>query len=487
MKLYDSLSISGGNLTRLKLRTSLTIAGVVIAIATFVAMLSFGAGNEEYIEEQFEKLGLFYTVQVYPISPDPEKDTIAPRLLDKAALEELSKLPGVRLAYPYESFTATATFGDSTFESRAQALSQQALSTKMFSEIRAGRLLSSDSCHEAIVSSRFLLKVGILEPDSVLNDTLILKVRISSVDSGLARILPPDREYVRKRLREITFDSLLHRPYTERLLRSELNNAMSQFLKGYMQAPDIVMETLIVVGVLNSSGPQERNIASVIVSDAVGRKLSAGVFSGDPTEMMAALASGQMFLASEQGDARTFGHVTLDIDPKVLITPIMDSVRTKGFRPFSFAEQFEEMKKFFLYFDLALAVVGIIALVTASLGIINTMVMSVLERRREIGVLKSLGADERDIKFLFLTESAVIGLVGSILGILVGWIITRVASKVAQMFMAKEGIHGFDPFALPIWLIVAALALGLSVSLIAGHYPASRAARVDPVEALRNE
>ena len=80
-----------------------------------------------------------------------------------------------------------------------------------------------------------------------------------------------------------------------------------------------------------------------------------------------------------------------------------------------------------------------------------------------------------------------IGLVGSILGILVGWIITRVASKVAQMFMAKEGIHGFDPFALPIWLIVAALALGLSVSLIAGHYPASRAARVDPVEALRNE
>jgi putative ABC transport system permease protein len=487
MRLLDSLSISGGNLTRLKLRTSLTIAGVVIAIATFVAMLSFGAGNQRYVEEQFEKLGLFNTVQVYPISAEPETDSVPPRGLDRAALEELSKLPGVRLAYPFEAFTATATLGDSIFETRAQALSQDALQTKLFSGLQAGRLLASDSAKEAVVTDRLLRAAGMIKADSVLNQPIVLRVRISSVDSGLARVLPPDREYMQKRIREIQFDSLLHRAYTERLLKAELNKAMSEFLKGYMQSPNIVSETLTIVGVLHASGPQERNISSVIVPEATGRRLTAGIFSGDPTEMMAALSSGQLFMATEQGDGRTFGHVTLDLDPKALVKPVIDSVKALGFRPFSFAEQFEEIKKFFFYFDLALAVVGIIALVTASLGIINTMVMSVLERRREIGVLKSLGANERDIKFLFLTESAVIGLAGSFFGILFGWTITLVASKVAQVFMEREGIPAMQLFALPVWLVASALTLGLVVSLAAGYYPASRAARVDPVEALRNE
>jgi putative ABC transport system permease protein len=224
-----------------------------------------------------------------------------------------------------------------------------------------------------------------------------------------------------------------------------------------------------------------------MVSDQVGRRLSSGGIGGDPTEMLGALTSGRLFVDENDNNGKTFPHITLDLDPKVLATPIVDSVTALGFKPFSFATQFEEIKKFFFYFDMALAVVGLIALVTASLGIINTMVMSVLERRREIGVLKSLGADDRDIRYLFLTESAVIGLAGSLFGILLGWVITLVASKVARIFMEREGIPEVQLFALPLWLIGAALGLGLIVSLLAGYYPASRAARIDPVEALRNE
>jgi putative ABC transport system permease protein len=115
------------------------------------------------------------------------------------------------------------------------------------------------------------------------------------------------------------------------------------------------------------------------------------------------------------------------------------------------------------------------------------MVMSILERKREIGVLKSLGADEREIRFLFLAESGMIGVLGSVFGITFGWIITRIASGIAKVVMAKQGIPATELFAIPIWLILIALAIGVGVSLLAGFYPASRAAHIDPIDALRNE
>jgi len=115
------------------------------------------------------------------------------------------------------------------------------------------------------------------------------------------------------------------------------------------------------------------------------------------------------------------------------------------------------------------------------------MVMSIIERKREIGMIKSLGADERDIRLLFLVESSVIGMVGAVVGIIFGWLITRLASLIARIIMVREGVDETELFALPWWLILTAFLFGLIVSLIAGFYPASRAARVDPVEALRND
>ena len=158
-----------------------------------------------------------------------------------------------------------------------------------------------------------------------------------------------------------------------------------------------------------------------------------------------------------------------------------------GFSEFRFAQEFEELQKFFFYFDLALSVVGLIALITASLGIVNTMVMSITERKREIGILKSLGADEGEIRGLFLVESGVIGVFGTIGGIALGWMIARIVSFIAQAYMRKEGIPEMELFAMPLWLILIALAVGVGVSMLAGFYPAARAARVDAVEALRND
>ena len=122
MTFRDLVVISMGNLWRMKLRTFLTTSGVLIAIAAFVAMLSFGAGNQERINEEFNKLGLFSTMQVYPKNRGNVADTASAAKLDQAALLSFTRIPGVRLVYPYDAFSATVRLGDSVIATKAQAL-----------------------------------------------------------------------------------------------------------------------------------------------------------------------------------------------------------------------------------------------------------------------------------------------------------------------------------------------------------------------------
>lgn len=487
MTLRDLIVISTGNLWRMKLRAFLTTAGVLIAIAAFVSMLSFGAGNQQYIETEFNKLGLFSTMQVYPRNAPAAADSGAPRKIDAAAMEQLASIPGVNLLYPYDALPIKATLHDTTVQSRAQALPLNATKTKLFSGLLAGSGFSNDSAREAIVSDELIRKVGITAPESAVGKSIVVEVQVSVVDSGLAHILVDKNETLLARVKRIHFDSLLHKKYREKVIQNEANEVLRRFLNGFVNAQQVLADTLTICGVRESGRMGRLKIEPVIIPSATASRFSTTGIGGSPAEIFAAMSSGTLFSRSEDAVGRTFSQVTLDFDLAIPYKNIRDSVEALGFRAFSFAEQFEEIQRAFLYFDLALGVVGLIALVTASLGIVNTMVMSINERRREIGVLKSLGADDGDIRWLFLVESAVIGTIGTLGGIFFGWGITRIVSAIAQAYMRKEGVPEMDLFALPPWLFLIALGVGVGVSILAGLYPAARAARVDPVAALRND
>ena len=137
--------------------------------------------------------------------------------------------------------------------------------------------------------------------------------------------------------------------------------------------------------------------------------------------------------------------------------------------------------------DAVLAVVGMIAIVVASLGIVNTMVMSMLERYSEIGIMKAVGASDRDIKKIFFFETSVIGFLGGVFGLVLGWLVSGLINQVVNAFLAGEGIPFIQFFSFPWWLCVGAIVFAMIVSLVAGIYPAIRAARVDPVVALRHD
>ena len=159
-----------------------------------------------------------------------------------------------------------------------------------------------------------------------------------------------------------------------------------------------------------------------------------------------------------------------------------------GFGSFSIVDELEQLRTVFLILDSVLGLLGGISLLVASFGIANTMIMSILERTREIGIMKAIGAEDREIKLIFFVEAAVIGLAGGVLGTLIAWGLDGIANRLAYRFILKpQGASYVDFFALPPYLSAGAIVFALVISILAALYPAARAARIDPVKALRHD
>ena len=154
---------------------------------------------------------------------------------------------------------------------------------------------------------------------------------------------------------------------------------------------------------------------------------------------------------------------------------------------FSLLDATRNLRLIFTVFDLFLGLFGSLALTVASLGIINTLVMAILERRREIGILKALGASDRDVRSLFFAEAGAMGLVGGVCGVTIGWLIGEALTWGTTFYLKTQDLPGVKISSVPWWLATGAIAFAVIVSLIAGLYPASRAAKLNPVEALRYE
>ena len=161
-------------------------------------------------------------------------------------------------------------------------------------------------------------------------------------------------------------------------------------------------------------------------------------------------------------------------------------VKAMGFTAVSLNDALQGAKRAFIILDIALSLIGSIALAVSSLGIVNTMVMSILERTREIGIMKAIGGSDADIRRIFLVEAAALGLAGGAAGVALGWLVGRVINFGANLYIQSQGGTPGNLFSLPFWLVAGAIGFSLVVSLIAGSFPAARAARLDPIQALRH-
>lgn len=167
---------------------------------------------------------------------------------------------------------------------------------------------------------------------------------------------------------------------------------------------------------------------------------------------------------------------------------LVRELRTGGYRVESLELILDQANRVFAVINVMLSSVGGLALFVASLGIVNTMIMAIYERTREIGTLKAIGASRGDIRTMFMLEAGLIGLMGGLVGIIGGWLVGILLNRVIAWYIEQEQLPiNATFFVTPWWLGLAALGFAALVGILAGLYPAARAARLDPLVALRYE
>ena len=183
-----------------------------------------------------------------------------------------------------------------------------------------------------------------------------------------------------------------------------------------------------------------------------------------------------------EGQTEGYELAVVRVSDPVQLAEVRQKINDLGFGSFSIVDELDQIRTVFLIIDSVLGLLGGISLLVASFGIANTMIMSILERTREIGIMKAIGAEDREIKLIFFVEAAVIGVTGGVVGVLVAWGISALANRLAYRFVLKpQGASFIDFFDLPLYLTAGAILFALIISILAALYPASRAARIDPV------
>jgi putative ABC transport system permease protein len=459
MKAGDLAELGVRNLREALLRNSLTTLGVAVGIASLVAMLSLGVGLQQLATKRLSHAGLFDTVMVMPrtnmrgfgrpqVTPSPAAES---RPLDAAARQEIEHLPNVIEVYPQIRFVTEVRFADTPYPAMVAGVPASAREGGSFDDVN-GSFFSSPTADEAILQIEFAKNLS-SQPTSLIGKELVIRY-------AERQALPPTTAPAGRR------------------------NAVG---KANSRADDNASGFSIV--------PKERKLKIVGIVETEPAAGFGGIGNG---RVLIPLAVAETLRPAQDNDLRDIlhggseakpGYASLTVRAKgpSQVEALESKIKSLGFATFSLLDATRNLRLFFAVFDLLLGIFGSLALAVATLGIINTLVMAILERRREIGVLKTLGAADADVRQLFFFEAGVMGFLGGIFGVGLGWFIGRAVTVGTNIYLKRQNLPPANVFSVPWWLVLGAIAFGIVASLAAGIYPASRAARLDPVEALRYE
>ena len=449
MKYLDSVELAARNLRESILRNSLTTVGIAVGVASLVAMLSLGVGLQQLASRRLTSSGLFNTVLVFPqrddFRPGERRQENAPpsteprKVIDDSTRAALAALSHVIEVYPDLRFAGdlrVEKFGRTT---QIRALPLSSRDAEAFESMH-GKFFSADDADEVILRTN-VAKFLAEKPETLVGKRITLRY-----------------------------------PERQRLADPEQTDASEANVVGWGFAVVPRERSLVVIGIV------EKEPLSFLAGNMGGAfipmGLAAKLHPARPGEFRDTLGS---------RGGETYNAMVVKVSAPRDVQPIEDEVKKMGFGSFSVLDATRNLRRFFAILDVFLGIFGSLALAVASLGIVNTLVMAILERRREIGIMKALGASDNDVRSLFFAEAGAMGMLGGAFGVLLGWGIGRLINAGTNAWLLRQQIPSEDIWSVPLWLVLGAIGFSIFVSLFSGLYPAGRAARLDPVQALRYE
>jgi putative ABC transport system permease protein len=443
MKFSDLLRLVLGNLSRRKARVALTAIGVVIGTAAVVVLVSLGIGLQKSATDQLYGIGDLTLINVMPAygeggyyvgggmvtTSDNSGGPQKPALLTGPTLAKLAEIPGVQFVVPRDSMFSPTLFRYQRMEGGVNIIG---IATSDLANIGAEAEQGQTALSKGSVVIGMMIPRNFYDPNA---------------RPGKEPPPPPDLYDQQVQLVVIKSDQD----------GNEIRKTIS----------------LHVTGILKESGG-ESDYSIYLPLDQV--------------KSLNEWAQGVRINYNKTG----YNQVIVKVDDPDQAMDIADQITKMGYQAITPQSFLKGINNTFLILQIIFGGVGAIALLVAAIGIANTMAMSILERTREIGLMKAVGATNRDVLSLFLGEAAGIGFIGGVGGIIIGWLSAQAINVVALIYLAGQASQQGGPppsvaVYTPIWLPVFALVFSTFIGMISGLYPALRAATMIPVLALKYE
>jgi putative ABC transport system permease protein len=455
MNKIDIVRMAYSNLFRRKVRAVLTITGVFIGTMAIVVMLSLGIGLDQSMRANMESWGDLNIVTVNQgRSWDPETGEAKgeEQNLNDAAVEMMRGLSGVKSVMPIYQISVDAKYGKKQGWLQVMGVDPEEFA-KMTYTIADGRMITEADSTSIVVGWQVVNQFW--DPD----------------DDGF---------YWRRSNQEEQPDS---REMINKVVYMNLQNNYN-----YDQPPR--KQPVTVVGVLE--GEYKDHAYSAYAPMSAVKKWRK--YINDTSAMSQEQKDEQARWESESGrkrrDPNDYDQIMIRCNDVKFTREVAAQLRDQGYNVYAMADYMEGVEKQSLIIQAVLGGIGAITLLVASIGIANTMIMSIYERTREIGVMKVIGAGVQDIRLMFLMEAGLIGIVGGVMGLGFSYGLSSLINRFGSGLINGGMVMGEEAMkvsVIPPYLAAFALVFAFMVGIVAGWYPARRAAQLSPITAIRNE
>ncbi|KZE47483.1 peptide ABC transporter permease [Brevibacillus parabrevis] len=482
MKVIDSFRIVWRNLWRMKLRTALTSVGVMIGTAAIVAMMALSLGLKESAVKSLENFGNLTEMDVEPMYYNQEKDEPIPddqrKKLNMEAVQELKKIPGIASVMPVKRLNEQAKLKVGRREGYVELVGVDVNESAAYrkNDVEKGNYLTG-SPQEVVVAYDVPREMRDVEKDK-------REARRRNAGGGRQSDMPPD---MMGGGGEGAAFNIVDKAATLVLTREYRIDDEPKFEKKELRVR--------VVGQLRKS-ENFRYSSAVYVPLSVVKELNDWVNRSRGNES----DEGSPRRTREQAkkDTFEFDQMTVKVESREQVESVVKALKEKGYEVWSPARELETINKFFFVIQMVLGGIAAISLLVATIGIVNTMIMSILERTKEIGIMKVIGATVFNIRWLFLMESGFIGLIGGLAGLGMAWgaveLVNYFGASGGIMDSLNMGYGGGGPedepsklAVIPAWLALFAIGFSFVIGLLAGIFPAIRASRLSALQAIRSE